>query len=290
MLDVPFDNRDGWIWMDGTMVPWREAKIHFLSHGLHYASAVFEGARAYGGKIFLGKEHTARLFFSANELHMKIPFSQDEINQACKDVVAKNNLVDAYVRPLVWRGPEQMGIAGLKTKTHVAIAAWSWPSYFSPEQRNRGLKLMISKWRRTSPDTAPVHAKASGLYVICTLTKHEADAGGYDDALMLDYRGQVAEGTGSNVFFIKDGEIHTPLADCFLNGLTRQTAIMLAKRRGIVVHERAIMPDELGTFEQAFLTGTAVEIAPIGQIAEHKYQIGELVKQLVQDYQDEVRR
>jgi len=289
MMDVPFDDRDGWIWMDGTFVPWREAKIHFLSHGLHYASAVFEGGRAYGGKIFKCAEHTARLFYSAGALHMKIPFSESQITQACDDVVAKNGLIDAYVRPLAWRGPEQMGIAGLRTRTHVAIAAWAWPSLFSEEQRMRGLRLMISKWRRTSPDTAPVHAKASGLYVICTLTKHEADAGGYDDALMLDYRGQIAEGTGANVFFVKEGALHTPLPDCFLNGLTRQTAIALAKRRGIAVHERVIMPDELPTFEQAFLTGTAAEIAPIGQIGEHKFAVGDIVRQLVNDYAAEVR-
>jgi len=290
MLDRPFDDRDGWIWIDGKIIPWREAKIHFLSHGLHYASTVFEGARAYDGKIFLCEEHTSRLFFSANALHMKIPFTEGKINQACRDIVAKNNLTDAYIRPLAWRGPEQMGIGGLKTKTHAAVAAWAWPSLFSEEQRNRGLRLMISSWRRQPAVCAPVQAKASGFYVTCTLTKHEADEAGYDDALMLDYRGQIAEGTGANVFFIKDGALHTPIPDCFLNGLTRQTAIKLAQRRGITVHERAIAVEELPTFEQAFLTGTAAEIAPIGQILEHKYQVGDLVKQLVQDYQAEVRK
>ncbi len=286
---IPYDDRDGWIWLNGKMVPWREAQVHVLTHCLHYGSGVFEGARAYGGKIFKCEEHTTRLFYSANALRMKIPFTEAEINKACYDVLKINNLTDGYLRPFAWRGPEQMGIAGTKTKTHVAVAAWFWPSYFSDEERARGLKLMMAPWRRPAPDSAPFKAKASGLYVICTLSKQDAESQGYDDALMLDYRGQVAEAPVANIFFVKDGKLHTPAPDCFLNGITRQTVIEIAKRKNIEVIERAIWPEELGTFEQAFLTGTAAEIAPVGQIAEHKYKTGGLVQELADEYTRLVR-
>ncbi|HRJ12389.1 MAG TPA: branched-chain amino acid aminotransferase, partial [Alphaproteobacteria bacterium] len=278
MLDQPYDDRDGWIWIDGKMVPWREAKIHVLSHGLNYASAVFEGTRAYGGKIFKCEEHTARLFYSAETLRMKIPYSQDEVNAATREVLQKNNLGDAYIRPLVWRGPEQMGIAGLKTQTHIMIAAWFWPSYFTPEQHERGLRLMMANWQRISAKAAPIHAKASGLYVTSTMAKQEADALGYDDALVLDHRGHVAEATVANIFFVKNGELHTPTPDAFLDGITRQTVLELAARRGIKVHIRTILPSELGDFDGCFLTGTAAEIAPVGEIAEHRYKLGDLVR------------
>lgn len=290
MLDQPYDDRDGWIWLDGKMMPWREAKIHVLTHGLHYGSAVFEGERAYDGKIFKSEAHTDRLFFSAEALRMKIPFTKAEVNAAKEEVLKLNNFTDAYIRPLVWRGPEQMGIAGYKTKTHIMIAAWYWPSYFTPEQHERGLRLMMGKWRRISPEAVPIQAKSSGFYVTSTIAKQEADALGYDDALVLDYRGHVAEATVANIFFVKDGELHTPKPDAFLNGLTRQTVIELAERRGIKVHVRTIMPDELGSFEGSFLTGTAAEVAPVGEIGEHRYRLTDTVRQLMQDYAAEVRK
>lgn len=290
MLDQPYDDRDGWIWMNGEMVPWREAKIHVLSHGLNYGSAVFEGTRAYEGKIFKCEQHTDRLFASAEALRMKIPFTKDEVNKATRDVLEKNNLTDAYIRPLVWRGPEQMGIAGYKTKTHIMIAAWFWPSYFTPEQHERGLRLMMGKWQRISPLAVPIQAKSSGFYVTSTVAKQEADALGYDDALVLDYRGHVAEATVANIFFVKDGELHTPTPDAILNGITRQTVIELAERRGIKVHVRTIELHELDNFEGCFLTGTAAEIAPVGEIGEYKYRLTDTVRQLMQDYSAEVRK
>ncbi len=286
---IPYDDRDGVIWFDGKMVPWRAAQVHLLTHGLHYGSGVFEGVRAYGGKIFKGAEHTARLFHSARLLNMEIPYSEETVNQACRDVLAANNLTDGYLRPVAWRGPEAMGIAGTGTKIHVAVAGWFWPSYFSDEQRAKGLRLMMAPWRRPAPDAAPFSSKASGLYVICTLSKQAAEAAGYDDALMLDYRGQVAEAPVANIFFVKDGALHTPIPDCFLNGITRQTVIEMAKQRGLAVHERAIWPDELGSFDQCFLTGTAAEVSPVGQIAKHSYKTGGLVQELAEAYSALVR-
>jgi branched-chain amino acid aminotransferase len=290
MLDVPFDDRDGWIWLDGKIVPWREAQIHCLSHGLHYASAVFEGERAYGGKIFKSQQHTKRFFRSAAALRLKIGFSEDEIISVKNEILKLNNLQDAYVRPFAFRGPEETSVAGFKTKTHVGVAAWYWPSYFSPEQHARGLKLGMSKWRRAAPDMLPTTAKASAIYSVSTIARHDAAEDGFDDAVMLDYQGNVAEASAANIFFVKGGELHTPNPDSFLNGITRQTAIELAERRGIKVHVRYIRPDELGSFDACFLTGTAVEITAVGQIAEHTYPVGEMVKQLAEDYRNEVRR
>lgn len=289
MLNQPYDDRDGFIWLDGAFVSWREAKVHVLSHGLHYASAAFEGERAYGGKIFKSEQHTDRLFFSAAALRMKIQFTPEQVNAAKEELLRKNNLTDAYIRPLIWRGPEQMGIAGLKTKTHIMIAAWDWPSYFTPDQHERGLRLMHGEWQRISPKAAPIHAKASGLYVTSTIAKQDADAAGYDDALMLDWEGNVAEATVANIFFVKDGALHTPRADNFLNGITRQTVLEIAARKNIPLYERTITPDELGGFEGCFLTGTAAEIAPVGEIGQHKYPVGQLVQQMMADYAAEVR-
>ena len=248
MSIVPFDDRDGWIWLDGQFVPWREAKVHVLTHGLHYASAVFEGERMYGGEIFELTAHTERLFKSAEILDFEIPFTVAEIDQACKDTCAKNGLVDAYVRPLAWRGSEMIGVSAQNTKIHVAIAVWEWPSYFKPEEKAKGIRLTWAKYKRPSPETEPVHAKATGLYMICTLSKHAAEKDGYTDAMMLDWRGYIAESTGSNVFFVRDGVIHTPTPDCFLNGITRQTVMKLARGKGFEVVERHIKPEELSTF------------------------------------------
>lgn len=290
MLDKPYDDRDGWIWMDGKFLPWREANIHVLSHGLHYASAVFEGTRAYGGKIFKCEEHTTRLFRSAQALNLTIPFTEDEINHVTREVLARNDLEDAYIRPLVWRGPEQMGLAGYKAKTHIMVAAWFWPSYFTPEQHERGLRLCMADWRRASADSAPITAKAAALYAVGTLAKQAADKQGYDDALMLDHLGQVAEATAANICFVKGDELIAPISASYLNGITRQTVLELAHRRNIKVTERVVMPDELGSFEGCFLTGTAAEIAPVGEIAGHKYALGDMVRQLMQDFANEVRK
>ncbi|MCJ9427506.1 branched-chain amino acid aminotransferase [Kordiimonas marina] len=289
MASAPYDDRDGWIWMDGEFRPWRECKVHVLTHALHYAGAVFEGQRAYGGKIFKLDEHTERLFYSAKTLGMEVPFTQEQVSDACKEALVKNNLVDAYLRPVIWRGSEMMGVSAQKNTIHAAIAVWEWPSYFSPEARMKGLRLDISDWRRPAPECAPVKAKASGLYMICTLSKHAAEAKGFDDALMFDYRGQVAEATGANVFFIKDGEIHTPKPDCFLDGITRRTVIGLAKKRGIKVIERAIMPEEMEGFEQAFLTGSAAEVTPLSEIGPYRFEVGEITKTLMLDYDACVR-
>ena len=286
---VPYDDRDGWIWLDGRWTQWRDARVHVLTHGLHYASAVFEGTRAYGGHIFACEAHTARLFASAQALNMDVPYNQDEINRITRECLTKNNLTDAYIRPLVWRGPEQMGVAGLATKVHVMVAAWAWPSYFSPEQHARGLRLMDAPYRRVPPMSAPIHAKASGLYMTSTLIKQAAEQQGFDDAMVLDWRGHVAEACVANLFFIKDGALHTPVPDAFLNGITRQTVIELAKKRGIAVHERTILQEEVPGFDQAFLTGTAAEVAPIGEIAGHKFSLGGLAMQLADDYAQHVR-
>ena len=289
MSIVPFDDRDGWIWLDGQFTPWREAKVHVLTHGLHYASAVFEGERMYGGEIFKLREHTERLFKSAEILDFEIPFTVDEIDQACKDACARNGLEDAYIRPIAWRGSEMIGVSAQNTQIHVAVAVWDWPSYFSPEQKAKGIRLCWAKYKRPSPETEPVHAKATGLYMICTLSKHHATDHGYDDALMLDWRGQVAEGTGANVFFIKDGEIHTPTPDCFLDGITRRTVMQLARKRGVKVIERAIWPEELEGFEQCFLTGSAAEVTPVGSIGPWTFEVGDLTRQLMADYAALVR-
>jgi branched-chain amino acid aminotransferase len=280
-----FHDRDGQIWFDGTFVPWRDANIHVLTHGLHYASCVFEGERVYGGNIFKLREHTERLFNSAKILGFEIPYTGEEIDQACIDSCAENGIVDGYVRPIAWRGSEEMGVSAHNTKIHVAIAVWPWPSYFSPEARLRGIRLTTTQWRRPSPDTAPVHAKASGLYMICTMSKHEAEDKGFDDALMLDWEGRVAESTGSNIFLVMpDGKIHTPTPDCFLNGITRQTVIELARKRGYEIVERRIMPDELALAREIFVTGTAAEVTPVGGIDSYKFTVGEITKALMADY------
>jgi len=277
-------DRDGKIWMDGQMVDWRDAKIHVLSHGLHYASVVFEGERAYSGKIFKLHEHSLRLFKSAELLGMTIPYSVEEIDKASEEMVKASGFANAYVRPVAWRGTEMMAVSAQATKIHVSIAVWEWPSYFTPEARLRGLRLTRALYKRPSPETEPVHAKASGLYMICTLSKHAAEAKGYDDALMLDYRGQLAESTGANIFLVQNGEIHTPTPDCFLNGITRQTVIDLARKRGIKVTERAIMPEELAKSQEMFLTGTAAEVTPVSEVDEYKFTVGPVTRALMEDY------
>ena len=285
MTGESFDNRDGKIWFNGEMVHWQDANIHVLNHGLHYGSSVFEGARAYNQKIFKLTEHTSRLFFSANQLGFDIPFSEDKINNACIEVLKTNDIVDGYLRPIAWRGSEMMGVSAQETRINVAIAAWPWPSYFSPEARMKGIRLQISKWKRPSPETEPVHAKAAGLYMICTLSKHMAESEGFDDALMLDYRGQIAEATGANIFFVMgDGKLHTPIPDCFLDGITRRTVIELAKARGIEVIERKIVPEELSNATEVFLTGTAAEVTPVGEIDKHKYSVSRISQWMMEDY------
>ena len=290
MATVPFDDRDGSVWFDGKLIPWRDGKVHFLTHALHYGSGVFEGMRAYDGEIFKLDEHNRRLINSAGILGFEIPYSLDEINQACRDALAAEGLSDAYVRPIAWRGSEMMGVAAQDATIHLAIACWAWPSYFSPDALLKGLRLNISDWRRPAPDTAPTNAKATGLYMICTLSKHKADAEGCDDSLMLDYRGLVAEATGANIFFLKDGALHTPTPDCFLDGITRRTVIGLARARGIEVIERAIRPEEMADFEQAFLTGTAAEVSPLREIGPYNFVVGDMTKALMDDYQKIVRR
>ena len=270
-----FDKRDGWIWMNGSFVPWEKATTHVISQGLHYASSVFEGERAYGGKIFKSKEHTKRLFKSASIIGMKIPFSENEILQAKDDLINKMKKENCYIRPVVWRGAQVMGLSTMKSDINVAIALWDdWASYFKIEDRFAGLKLITSPWKRPSPDTAPFDAKASGPYIICTMSKQFAEEKGYNDALMLDYRGFVAEGTGANIFFIKDKNIYTPIPDCFLNGITRQTVIELVKNKGFNLIEKYILPSEIDQYEEAFLTGTAAEITPIKSIDEINYNVG----------------
>jgi branched-chain amino acid aminotransferase len=289
MSIVPFDQRDGVIWMNGEFVQWKDAKIHVLSHGLHYASAVFEGERAYGGKIFKLTEHTQRLFESAEILDMKIPFTVAEIDAACRETLTRQGYSDAYVRPIAWRGSEMMGVAAQNSKINVAVAIWQWPAYFDPAQLEKGIRLDIAEYRRPDPQTAPAKAKAVGLYMICTISKHKAERKGYADALMLDWRGRIAECTGANIFFVKNGELHTPTPDCFLDGITRRTVMGLAQKRQIKVVERAIMPDELKTFEQCFIVGTAAEVTPVGEIGPYKFKVGDLTRTLRSDYLDEVQ-
>ena len=284
MSIVPFDQRDGVIWFNGAFVPWKEAKVHVLTHALHYASAVFEGERAYGGRIFKLNDHTERLFASAEMLDMVIPYTVAEINGACEETLKRQGFVDAYVRPIAWRGSELMGVAAQGARINVAIAIWQWPSYFDPKQLEKGIRLDIAKWKRPDPATAPCKAKAVGLYAICTLSKHDAERKGYADAMMLDWRGQVAECTGANIFFVKDGEIHTPTPDCFLDGITRRTVMDLARKRQIKVHERKIMPEELAGFEQCFIVGTAAEVTPVGEIGPYNFTVGEIARTLRSDY------
>ncbi|PCI85704.1 MAG: branched-chain amino acid aminotransferase [Hyphomicrobiales bacterium] len=284
MENTSYDNLPGYIWMNGEFIKWADAKVHVINHAMHYASSVFEGNRAYNGKVFKLEEHTARLFKSADILDMKIPYTKGEINQACKDILTKQNIKSAYMRPIVWRGSEQMGISAQDTKINVAIAVWDWPSYFSIEDKMKGIRLTAALYQRPAPDTAPFRAKAAGLYMICTLSKHAAEAKGFDDALMLDYQGNIAESTGSNIFFVKDGELHTPDPYCFLNGITRQTIIKLAEDAGIKVNVRTITPDELATFDECFLCGTAIEIMPVRQIDTHNYTPSTITKQLIEAY------
>ncbi len=288
MASVPFDQLEGYIWMNGEFVRWADAKVHVLTHGLHYASSVFEGERAYGGEIFKLNEHTERLHESARILGFKIPFTVEELNDACRTLLAKQGFKDAYVRPIAWRGSESMGVAAQANKINVAIAIWQWPSYFDPAQKLKGIRLDLAEYRRPDPKTAPSKSKAAGLYMICTISKHAAEAKGYADALMLDWRGQVAEATGANVFFVKDGVIHTPTPDCFLDGITRRTVVDLAKRRGYQVVERVIMPEELDGFEQCFLTGTAAEVTPVSEIGPYRFTVGEIAINLMNDYAAEV--
>ena len=291
MEPVPFDKRSGKIWFNGQPVNWSDVKIHVLSHGLHYASCVFEGERVYDGEIFKLEEHTERLFHSAYRLGFKIPYSEESLNKACRDIVATQKVKNGYVRPVVWRGSEMMAISAQKTKIHVAIAAWEWGSYFDPNLKLKGIKLDISKWRRPAPDTIPWDTKASGLYMICTLSKHEAEKKGFTDSLMLDYQGNVAEATGANVFFkTKDNELHTPIPDSFLDGITRRSVIQIAKSKNIKIVERKIKPEELSKFKGCFLTGTAAEVTPVSQIDNYKFTVCDLIKNLSESYQALVRK
>jgi branched-chain amino acid aminotransferase len=289
MAGQAFDDRDGLIWMDGQLISWRDAKVHVLTHAMHYGSAVFEGERAYGGAIFKSTKHSERLRESARILDFEVPYSAAEIDAAKALVLEKNGFTDAYVRPLAWRGSEMMGVSAQNNTIHLAIAAWQWPSYFDPAQRMKGIRLDIAEYRRPDPATAPSRSKAAGLYMICTISKHKAERRGYADALMLDWQGRVAECTGANVFFVHDGAIHTPIADCFLDGITRQTTIELARRRGFEVIERRIMPDELAAFSECFITGTAAEITPVGEIGPHHYKPGAITTTLIDDYTAEVQ-
>ncbi len=284
-----YDDRDGKIWLDGALVDWRDANTHILTHALHYASSVFEGERAYGGKIFKSRAHSERLHASAGMIDFEIPWRVDEIEEAKQAVLEANDLSDAYVRAVAWRGAgEDMGVASARNPVRLAIAAWEWGNYYG-DAKYEGAKLDISKWKRPSPETIPSHAKAAGLYMICTMSKHAAEAKGCSDALMFDYRGYVAEATGANIFFVKDGEVHTPKPDCFLNGITRQTVIGMLEDRQIKVHERHIMPEELAGFQQCWLTGTAAEVTPVGQIGEHRFEVGDLTRDIAESYERLVR-
>ena len=288
-MAAPYDDRDGFIWIDGEFVQWRDAQVHVLTHAMHYGSSVFEGERAYGGKIFENRKHTNRLLESARLLDMPVGYTVEEIEQAKADVMEKNGLSDAYVRPVIWRASgEDMGVAARKNKVKIAIAAWEWGAYYG-DAKFKGAKLDMSKWKRPSPETIPSQAKAAGLYMICTISKHQAEEKGCSDALMLDYRGYVAEATGANVFFVRDGEVHTPLPDCFLNGITRQAVIKLLNDLGVNIHERHIKPDELESFEQCWLTGTAAEVTPVGQIGDYSFEVGPLTRSIAKKYELLVR-
>ena len=288
---IPYDKKEGKIWYNNDLVDWQEARLHVLSHGLHYGSFVFEGLRVYDGEIFKLEEHTDRLYHSAKRMDMKIPYSKDEINNATKKIVSVQNVQNGYVRPVAWRGSEMMAVAAQQAKIHMAIATWEWGTYFDPKLKTEGIKLNISNWRRPAPNTIPWDTKASGLYMICTLSKHEAEKQGYSDSLMLDHEGNVSEATGANIFF-KDnnGELHTPTPDCFLNGITRRTVIEIAKSKNIKVNERKISPDELSSFVGSFLTGTAAEVTPISKIAEHTYKVCNLILDLSASYDKLVRK
>jgi branched-chain amino acid aminotransferase len=288
-MSQTFEQRDGVIWYDGKLVPWTDANLHVLTHGLHYGSCVFEGERAYGGRVFKSTAHSERLKASANILDFEIPYSVTEIDAAKRLVLDKNGQKDAYVRPVAWRGSEMMGVSAQNNTIHLAIATWEWPSYFDPAERLKGIRLDLADYRRPDPKTAPALAKAAGLYMICTISKHKAERKGYADALMLDWLGRVAECTGANIFFIRDGKIHTPIADCFLAGITRQAAMDLAKRRGIEVVERRIMPEELAEFSECFITGTAAEVTPVSEIAQWRFKPGKITEQLMADYTAEVQ-
>ena len=287
---IPFDDRDGEIWLDGGLVPWREAGIHVLSHGLHYASSVFEGLRVYGGEIFHLREHSERLIRSAEILGFTIPYTVEQIDQANRDAVTAMGITDGYVRPVSWRGTEMMGVSAQRNTIHLAVAAWEWPAYFSPEARLQGIRMQLSKWRRPAPETAPVHSKAAGLYMICTMSKHAAEKAGYNDALMLDWRGQIAEATGANIFLVIDGTIHSPTPDCFLDGITRRTVMGLARERGYEVIDRAIMPEELEKASEVFITGTAAEVTPVAEIDGLTFKVGKITRDLVEAYDDLVNR
>jgi branched-chain amino acid aminotransferase len=288
-MAVPFDQRADLVWFDGKLLPTSQSQISVLTHGLHYASAVFEGERAYSGAIYKITEHSERLKRSASILDFEIPYSVAEIDAAKRLIVEKNGMPNCYVRAIAWRGSEALGVTAMNNKIHLAIANWEWPSYFDPAQRLKGIRLDLAEYRRPDPRTAPALAKASGLYAICTISKHTAERKGYADAMMLDWQGRVAECTGANIFFIKDGKIHTPIADCFLAGLTRAAAIMLAKKRGIEVIERRIMPDELGGFSECFITGTAAEVTAVSEIAQWRFTPGPITTQLMDDYTAEVQ-
>jgi len=291
MESIPYDKRSGRIWFDGVPINWSEVKIHVLTHGLHYASCVFEGERVYDGEIFKLEEHTERLFYSASRLGFKIPYTPELLNKACKEIIAIQKVKNGYVRPIAWRGSEMMAISAQQTTIHVAIAAWEWGSYFDPNLKLKGIRLDISKWKRPAPDTIPWDTKASGLYMICTLAKHEAEKKGFTDSLMLDYQGNIAESTGSNVFFKnKSGELHTPIPDSFLNGITRRCVIDIAKSKGIKIIERKIMPEEMTNFVGCFLTGTAAEVTPVSQIDKYRFTVCNLIKDLSENYQALVRK
>ena len=291
MESIPYDKRSGKIWFNGKTVNWADANIHILNHGLHYASCVFEGERVYEGEIFKLEEHTERLFHSANRMGIKVPYSQSEINDACKSIVNVQKVQNGYVRPLIWRGSEMMAISAQKNKIHVAIATWEWGSYFDPKLKLNGIKLNISNWRRPAPNTIPWDTKASGLYMICTLSKHEAEAKGFTDSLMLDHEGNIAEATGANIFFkSNNGELHTPIPDSFLDGITRREVIKIAKSKGVKVIERKIKPDELKNFAGCFLTGTAAEVTPVSQISEYSFKVCNLITELNESYQLLVRK
>ncbi|MEI7598408.1 MAG: branched-chain amino acid aminotransferase [Aestuariivirga sp.] len=289
MAGISFDQRDGWIWFNGEIVPWKEAKVHVLTHGLHYGSSVFEGERAYDGVIFKTTEHSTRFKKSAEIMDFEIPYSIEELNAAKDKVVALNGGGDQYVRPVAWRGSEMMAVSAQHNKIHVAIATWAWPSMFDPETKMKGIKLDIADYRRPDPACAPVHAKAAGLYMICTISKHKAEKKGYADAMMLDWRGRVAECTGANIFFTRDGAIHTPIADCFLNGITRQTVIALAKEQGLEIIERRIMPDELSSFNECFIVGSAAEVTPVAEIGPYSFKPGNISRTMMDAYTNAVR-
>ena len=288
---IPYDKRDGKIWYNSELVNWSDVKLHVLSHGLHYASCVFEGERVYDGEIFKLEEHTSRFFYSAKRMGFEIPYSEDQINKASKNIISVQKIENGYVRPVAWRGSEMMAISAQQTKVHVAIATWEWGSYFDPKLKVEGIKLNISKWKRPAPDTIPWDTKASGLYMICTLSKHEAERDGYTDSLMLDHEGNVAEATGANVFFKdKEGNLHTPIPDSFLDGITRRTVIDIAKSKNIKVIERKITPDELKNFTGCFLTGTAAEVTPVSQIANYNFKVCKTIIELSDSYQLIVRK